>query len=50
MINVEIPKYSFVYVNLESAADGVAIYVSDRFQYKLWPNQYHLTGTEMFFG
>ena len=24
----------------------MAIYVSDKFQHKLWPNQYHLTETE----
>ena len=30
----------------KSAAGGVAIYVSDRFQYELRSNQYHLTGTE----
>ena len=35
LINVEIPNYSFVHVDSESAAGGVAIYVSDRFQYEL---------------
>ena len=44
--NVEIPNYSFVHVDSESAAGGVAIYVSDRFRYELRSNQYHLTGTE----
>ena len=46
LINVEIPNNSIIHVDSESAAGGVAIYVSDRFQYELWPNQYHLTGTE----
>ena len=46
LINVEIPNYSFVHVDSESAADVVAIYVFDRFQYELRSNQYHLTGTE----
>ena len=46
LINVEIPNYSFVRVGSESAAGGVTIYVSDRFQYELRSNQYHLAGTE----
>ena len=46
LISVEIPNYSFVHVDSESAAGGVAIYVSDRFQYELRFNQYHLTGTK----
>ena len=46
LIKVEIPNYSFVHVDSESAADVVAIYVSDQFQYELRFNQYHLTGTE----
>ena len=46
LINVKIFYYSFVHVDSESAVGGVAIYVSDRFQYELRSNQCHLTGTE----
>ena len=46
LINVEIPNYSFVHVDSESAAGGLAIYVSDRFQFELQSNHYHLIGIE----
>ena len=46
LINIEILNYSFVHVDSESAAGEVAIYVFDRFQFELWSNHYHLTGTK----
>ena len=46
LINVEILNYSFVHVDSESTTGGVTICVSDRFQYELRSNQYHLTGTK----
>ena len=46
LINIELPHHKFVHVDTTTAAGGVAIYISDKLQYKPSPIQYKLSSSE----
>ena len=46
LANITIPGYSFAHINLLSSAGGVAIYISNNFNFKLCKNQHHLHNSE----
>ena len=47
LINIDLPHYKFVHVNVTNcAAGGMAIYVSDKYQFQLCRVQYELTSSE----
>ena len=46
LVNIDIPNYSFVHVNSDSFAGGVAVYLSNKLQYLLCPTQYQLYNSE----
>ena len=44
--NLNLPNYSFVHVNTTTNAGGVAMYLCDNLNYKIWENQYQLCNSE----
>ena len=46
LANIAIPGYSFAHVNSLGSAGGVAIYISNNFNFKLCKNQHHLHSSE----
>ena len=46
LANITIPGYSFAHVNSLGSAGGVAIYISNNFNFKLCKNQHHLHNSE----
>ena len=46
LANIAIPGYGFAHVNSLGSAGGVAIYISNNFNFKLCKNQHHLHNSE----
>ena len=46
LFNISLPGYSFVHVNSQTAAGGVAVYISNRFNYKFYEKQFRLHKAE----
>ena len=46
LANIITPGYSFAHVNSLGSAGGVAIYISNNFNFKLYKNQHHLHNSE----
>ena len=46
LINIDLPLYKFNYVDSTTAAGGVAIYVSNKLQFEVCPNQHVLNSSE----
>ena len=46
LVSITVPGYSFAHVNSLSSAGGVAIYISNNFNFKLCKNHHHLHNSE----
>ena len=46
LFNISLPGYSFVHVNSKTAAGGVAVYISNRLNYKFYEKQFRLHKAE----
>ena len=46
LVNITIPPYKFYHVDSQTSSGGVAVYISDKFTFKLCPNQYVMPNSE----